>query len=364
MDKKINKLLGFGCMRLPMNGTNVDLVEFQKMVDTYMSNGFNYFDTARVYIGGLSEKAIKECVSKKYDRESFILTDKLTGSCFEKEEDIFQFFESQLESCGVEYFDYYLMHAQNRNNYKKFMACHAYEKAVELKKIGKIRHIGISFHDTADILEQILIEHPEIEVVQIQFNYLDYYSPNVQSKLLYDLLRKYNKYILVMEPVKGGTLANIPDSVKPLFEPLKSSNSYASYAIRFVASHEGIIQILSGMSNLSQMEDNISYMKDFVPLTIDELGQINKIRQSLYELNGVPCTSCRYCVDGCPQKIIIPELFSLYNESILNKVNNKDQYFKHSSLASRCIKCGKCEKICPQHLNIRDLLVKIKDIYE
>lgn len=363
MEKKLNKKLGFGCMRLPLIDGLVDLEEFQKMVDIYMSNGFNYFDTARVYIGGDSEKAIRECVVHKYDRESFFLTDKLSGSCFEKEEDVIPFFNSQLEVLDTTYFDYYLMHAQNRNNYVKFMNCHAYDIAKKLKEEGKIKHIGISFHDTKEVLEKILNEHPEIEVVQIQFNYLDFYSPSIQSKELYDLLESRGIDVLIMEPVKGGRLVNLGEAEK-IFKELDPNLSNASYAIRFAASFKNVIQVLSGMSNVEQMLDNISYMKDFKPLSDIEFKAIDDVRQILYQSTEIPCTNCRYCVPGCPKQILIPDLFKAYNESIKGEFKEDYHELFDGHIASLCIKCGKCEKICPQHLKVRDLLDKVKDVFE
>ena len=260
----MEKMLGFGCMRLPMKKMEVDYDEFNKMIDYYLDNGFNYFDTAHGYINGKSEIAIGECLSKRYDRSKFILTNKLTDSYFRKEEDIVPFFNKQLEACGVDYFDYYLMHAQNRENYKHFMKCNAYNVAKKLKEEGKIKHLGISFHDTSDILENILKEHDEIEIVQIQFNYADYLSASVQSKKVYEVCRKFNKPILVMEPVKGGGLVNLPEEAKEMYDDLKQDYSYASYAIRFAASFDGMYKVLSGMSNFEQLKDNVDYMKDFV----------------------------------------------------------------------------------------------------
>ena len=213
---EVKKNFGFGCMRLPMtaDGSAVDTEETCKMVDTFLEQGFNYFDTAHGYLGGKSELALKDCLTSRHKREEYILTDKLTISFFKKQEDIRPFFESQLEACGVEYFDFYLMHAQSKEIFAHFKKCHAYETALELKKEGKIRHFGISFHDRAEVLEEILKEYPQIEVVQIQFNYLDYEDPAVQSKKCYEVCRKYNKPVIVMEPVKGGNLVNLPEDAK------------------------------------------------------------------------------------------------------------------------------------------------------
>lgn len=355
------KNFGFGCMRLPMIDKEVDHKQFCEMIDLFMENGFTYYDTARVYIQGKSELALKECLVKRYPRESFIIADKLSGSCFEKQEDIIPFFNSQLEALGVEYIDYYLMHCQMQRNYDKFMNAKAYEIAAQLKKEGKIKHLGFSFHDNAEFLEKILIDHPEVEFVQIQFNYLDYDSVNVESKKCYDVCRKYNKDVMIMEPVKGGELVNLPLKAQEIINKLEKGSN-ASYAIRFAASFDGVIMVLSGMSDLNQIKDNISYMKDFKPLTDYEKEELFKVAEVIKENKLIPCTGCRYCVDGCPKQIKIPDMFSILNTKILNKNYNPNAYKEltvSSGLASDCIKCGLCEKECPQNLPIRELLEKV-----
>lgn len=361
------KNFGFGCMRLPMNGEEVDYPQFSQMVDTFLEEGFTYFDTAHGYLEGKSEIAIRECLVKRYPRESYILTDKLSNDFFQKEEDIRPFFESQLEACGVEYFDYYLMHAQNEEFYKKYKACRAYEVAQELKAEGKIRHVGLSFHDEASVLDMILTEHPEIEVVQIQFNYVDYEDAGIQGRLCYEVCRKHNKPIIVMEPVKGGNLINLPDKAKAVFDEL-NGGSYASYAIRYAASFEGIFMVLSGMSNMEQMQDNLSYMKEFQPLSKEEFAAIDQVCEIFKEMKVIPCTACRYCTDGCPKKICIPDLFSCVNGEEIYKNWNGGWYYmvytQNAGKASDCIKCGKCEKACPQHLPIRELLTQVAERFE
>ena len=360
---KVKKNFGFGCMRLPMNGDQVDITETTRMVDEFLAQGFNYFDTAHGYIGGKSELALKECLTSRYPREAYSLTDKLTDSYFKTETDIRPFFESQLEACGVDYFDFYLMHAQNADNFKKFKACRAYETAFALKAEGRIRHVGLSFHDRAEVLDQILTEYPQIEVVQIQFNYLDYDDIAVQSRKCYEVCRKHGKPVLVMEPVKGGSLVNLPEEAKKVLDDLHGG-SPASYAIRFAAGFPGMMMVLSGMSDLEQMKDNLSYMRDFKPLNETELAAVNKVQEIFHKMNMIPCTACRYCVEGCPKQISIPDLFAIMNIKQLHHDWNADYYYEevHTApgrRASDCLKCGKCEKICPQHLPIRKLLEEI-----
>ena len=365
---KVKKNFGFGCMRLPMNGEEVDLEQTKKMVDTFIEQGFNYFDTAHGYIQGKSEKALKECLTSRYPRDKYILTDKLTANFFKKEEDIRPLFESQLEICGVDYFDFYLMHAQGAGNYAHFKECHAYETAFELKKEGKVRHVGISFHDKPEVLEQILTEYPEVEVVQIQFNYVDYDDPAVQSRACYEVCRKHNKPVIVMEPVKGGNLVNLPEDAKAVLDELYGG-SPASYAIRFAAGFPGMMMVLSGMSSMEQMNDNLSYMKDFQPINEAELAAVKKVQEIFKSKNLIPCTACRYCIDGCPKHISIPDLFAIMNTKQIYHDWNADYYYNvvHTApgrKASDCLKCGKCEKVCPQHLQIRNLLEDVAKEFE
>lgn len=365
---RVKKNFGFGCMRLPMNGEEVDLEQTKKMVDTFLEQGFNYFDTAHGYIQGKSEKALKECLTSRYPRDKYILTDKLTANFFKKEEDIRPLFESQLEICGVDYFDFYLMHAQGAGNYAHFKECHAYETAFELKKEGKVRHVGISFHDKPEALEQILTEYPEVEVVQIQFNYVDYDDPAVQSRACYEVCRKHNKPVIVMEPVKGGNLVNLPEDAKAVLDELHGG-SPASYAIRFAAGFPGMMMVLSGMSSMEQMNDNLSYMKDFEPLNDAELAAVKKVQEIFRSKNLIPCTACRYCIDGCPKHISIPDLFATMNTKQIYHDWNADYYYNvvHTApgrKASDCLKCGKCEKVCPQHLQIRSLLEDVAKEFE
>ena len=364
------KKLGFGCMRLPMIGGpegTVDQAQFNRMIDRYMEEGFCYFDTAHVYLAGQSETALREGLVKRYPRESFILTDKLSGSCFSSEAEILPLFEIQLEATGVTYFDYYLMHSMSAEVYEKFTRLHAFDVAKELLAQGKIRHLGISFHDKPAVLEQILTEHPEIEVVQIQLNYLDYDDPSIESGDVYRVCRKFHKPILVMEPVKGGALAQLPPEAQAIFDR-RQNGSAASYAIRYACSFPGVMMVLSGMSDLSQMEDNLSYMQAPQPLTPAELEDIQAVRDILKGQNTVPCTACRYCTPGCPQHILIPDLFACLNSQRKYQDWGSGYYYgvhtKDHGKASDCIGCGKCEKICPQHLPIREFLREAVQVFE
>ena len=374
MDKsfpEIKTFFGFGCMRLPMKGTEVDIEQFKEMTDYFIENGFNYYDTAHGYIDGKSELAIKEALTSRYSRDKYLLTDKLTEPYFNKEEDIRPFFQSQLDACGVEYFDFYLMHAQNATNFEKFKKCRAYETAFKLKEEGKIKHVGLSFHDKAEVLDKILTTYPQIEIVQIQFNYVDFEDPGVQSKKVYDVCRKHNKPVIVMEPVKGGSLIKLPDEAQKVYDEMPSGLSNASYAIRFAAGFDGIRVVLSGMSDMAQMKDNVSFMKDFKPLDENEMGAVAKVTGIYKGLDVIPCTACHYCVEEnhCPMSIKIPELFACLNTKKIFNDWNQNMYYNAlttdgAGKASDCIGCGGCESVCPQHLEIRDLLTKVAAEFE
>lgn len=366
--ENIKKNFGFGCMRLPLKDGEIDLAETSRMVDYFLEQGFNYFDTAHGYLQGRSETALKTCLTSRHPRDSYILTNKLTGSFFKTEADIRPFFQSQLEACGVDYFDFYLMHAQSAMFYQHFKKCRAYETAFALKAEGKIKHVGISFHDHAEVLEQILTDYPEIEVVQIQFNYVDYDDPAVQSRECYEVCRRHGKPVLVMEPVKGGNLVNLPEEARKVLDELHGG-SPASYAIRFAAGFPGMMMVLSGMSSMEQMRDNLSYMKDFQPLNETELEAVKKVQSIFRGMNLIPCTACRYCTDGCPRQIAIPDLFAVMNTKQIHHDWNADFYYNNvytgaGRRASDCIQCGRCEKACPQHLPIRKLLTEIAAEFE
>ena len=365
IDNKIKKNFGFGCMRLPMVDGQVDKAEFSRMVDTFLEAGFNYFDTAHGYLEGKSELALRDCLTSRYPRESYVLTNKLSSHHFETEAEIRPLFESQLAACGVEYFDFYLMHAQNKSRHEKYKAQHAYEIAAQLLAEGKIRHLGISFHDTAEVLEQILTDCPQIEVVQLQFNYVDYEDITVQAKACYDVCCRHGKPVIVMEPVKGGSLVKLPAEAQEVFDRL-GGGSNASYAIRYAASFPGIMMVLSGMSNMEQMNDNISFMKEFAPLSDEEHRAISEVCGIFRGKELIACTACRYCTEVCPTGIAIPDLFACMNNKKLFNAGGGyyNIYTRDGNKASACVKCGRCEAICPQKLPIRQLLEDVAAEFE
>lgn len=366
--ENVKKNFGFGCMRLPMKDGEVEHDKFCEMVDAFMAAGFNYFDTAHGYLGTKSEPAVREALVKRYPRESFILTDKLTEPFFKSEAEIRPFFESQLAACGVDYFDFYLMHCQDAELFQIFKERRAYETALNLKAEGKIRHFGLSFHDKADVLDQILSEYPQIEVVQIQFNYADYEDASVESRKCYEVCRRHGKPVIIMEPVKGGSLVNLPAEAQAVLDELEGGYSNAAYAIRFTAGFEGVFMVLSGMSDMAQVTDNIGFMKDFQPLSEKERAAVDRVAQMLKTKGLIKCTACHYCTDGCPKNIAIPELFSCMNAKKLYNNWNTDYYYKSihtvNAKASDCIRCGKCEASCPQKLPIRDLLQDVAHEFE
>ncbi len=364
---RIKGKYGFGFMRLPMDGVKIDIPQTKEMVDAFLDGGFNYFDTAHGYLDCRCEAALKECLTSRYPRDAYVLTDKLTHEFFKTQEDIRPLFERQLAESGVDYFDFYLMHAQGAENFAYYKERRAYETALEFKAEGKIRHFGISFHDTPEVLEQILTEYPQIEVVQLQFNYIDYEDPDVQSRRCYEVCKKHGKPVIVMEPVKGGNLADLPDQAKAIFDALHGG-SPASYAIRFAAGFDNVMMVLSGVSTLEQMKENVGFMKDFKPLDEKERAAIDQVREIIRSINLIPCTGCHYCTGGCPQKIAIPDLFRIVNQKAVYRRFNAAGHYHRSTQgrgkASDCIECGQCEKACPQHLPIRQLLKDVAKQYE
>ncbi len=365
------KKLGFGFMRLPLldgnDQTSFDMKQICEMVDYYLENGFTYFDTAYMYHNGKSEGAMKEALIERYPRDSFLVADKLPTMSLKEKDDMERIFNEQLERCGVEYFDYYLLHCLGTNLYETAERLGAFEFALQKKKEGKIRRFGFSFHDKADVLDKILTEHPEVEFVQLQINYLDWEDENVQSRLCYEVARKHGKEIIIMKPVKGGTLASVPPKAEKLMKAREPEMSVPSWAIRFAASLDGVICVLSGMSNFEQLKDNTGYMSDFKPLNDEEKELVFKAADIIRNTVTVPCTSCRYCVEGCPMNIAIPDYFGLYNAKIQEiKVSGEsyEQLTEKFGRASECIECGQCENHCPQQIKITEKLRLVAKAFE
>ena len=360
------KKLGFGLMRLPKNEDNsIDIKQTCDMTDEFMSAGFNYFDTAWIYDGGKSENAARDALVKRYPRESFFLASKLAAWAGDKTKDAsLKQFETSLERSGAGYFDYYLLHNLGGDRSALYDEWGIWDFANEMKKKGLIRHLGMSFHDRAEALEPILEKHPEVEFVQLQINYKDWEHPDIQSKLCYEVARKYEKDIIVMEPVRGGALANLPEKAAEILSALDPKASAASFAIRYAASLEGVRMVLSGMSNLAQMRDNISYMKDFRPLDERESAAIEAVRAVLGAIPNIPCTSCGYCKKGCPADIDIPAVFAATNAYLADEKDKAAElYSAIESNASACLECGQCESVCPQLIPIIDRLKKANTIF-
>ncbi len=367
--KKMPKL-GFGLMRLPENDGVIDHEQVCKMVDKYMQTGMNYFDTAYVYHGGKSEVAAREALVKRYPRESFMIATKLPAWEIKTASDVERIFSEQLERAGVDYFDFYLLHSiEEGANYETYEKYDCYNWCLKKKEEGKIRHFGFSFHGSPELLEKLLDDHPEVEFVQIQLNYVDRTNPVVRSQRLYEILQKRNIPIIVMEPVRGGMLANLAPELEAKYKARQPKLSVASWALRFVGSLPGVMTILSGMSSEEQMEDNIRTFTDFEPLAEDELKLVNEVTEILVGMPQIGCTACKYCCDGCPQKISIPDVFRTINtlRRYPDDFRSKNFYsglIKRSGKASDCIGCGQCESVCPQHLPIISLMKEAAEILE
>ena len=351
--------LGFGLMRLPKRAlVKIDMEQTKQMVDLFMEAGLTYFDTAYVYDGGESEKAAKAALVDRYPRESFTLATKLCAWMgAHNEKTAKQQFYTSLERTGAGYFDYYLLHALQTGNYKLYDKYHLWDFVREQKAKGPIKHWGFSFHAGPELLDELLTEHPDAEFVQLQLNYADWEDPKVASRANYEVARKHGKSIIVMEPVKGGALANPPKDVRKVFQEVSPSVSFASWAIRYAASLEGIITVLSGMSNLEQMRDNLSYMKDFRPLNGSEQTAIRKAQELMNGVKSIPCTACHYCTAGCPKQIPIPEIFGARNQQMVwgQLEEGRRQYadvVENAGKAGDCIACGQCESACPQQLGV------------
>ncbi len=351
--------LGFGLMRLPRKGLGIDVKQVSDMVDLFLASGFTYFDTAFVYPG--SEDAIRKALVERFPRESFTLATKLFAAMVPTENLAKKEFETSLKRTGAGYFDYYLLHNLLENNYQKYEKFHLWDFVKEKKAAGEIRHYGFSFHGGPVLLDKLLTEHPDVDFVQLQINYADWESSNIQSRKNYEVARAHNKQIVVMEPVKGGKLANPPAEVQKIFRAVNPDASFASWAIRFVASLDGILAVLSGMSNMEQMQDNTSFMKDFQPLNEEEMEAVRKAQKIFHESSDIPCTACRYCVEGCPKEIPIPDIFRLMNmRSSMGQIgDSKEAYaelLKGGNGAADCIHCRKCESVCPQHIKVSEEL--------
>ena len=362
--------LGFGLMRLPEKDGAIDIEQVSHMADSYMEAGFNYFDTAYVYHGGNSEKVVKEAIVKRFPRESFTIATKLPAWFLHSPEDRDKVFEEQLDRCGVDYFDYYLLHSlEDGNNYDTYEKYDCFNWGIKKRDEGRIKHFGFSFHGTPELLVQVLDKHPEIEFVQIQLNYADWDNKIVHSGELYEILRDRNIPMIIMEPAKGGKLACLDDECAEILKAIRPEKSRASWAFRYVGSLPGIATILSGMSTPEQMEDNINTFKDFEPLSEEELAAIDKVKEIMNRVELAGCTSCKYCVEGCPMGISIPDVISAVNTKRKFPGDMRPQFFYNGlvdrySHASDCIACGQCEGVCPQHLPIISLMQEAVEKFE
>ena len=361
------KKLGFGLMRLPRKALSIDIRQTSQMVDQFLAAGFTYFDTAHVYPG--SEEAIRKALVERYPREDYTLATKLFAPSALTEEMAKKQFQTSLKRTKAGYFDFYLLHSLMQNNYRSYERFHLWDYVNRLKSEGLIKHIGFSFHSGPVLLRQILTEHPEVEFVQLQINYMDWENPSITSRANYEVAREFGKPIVIMEPVKGGNLANPKADVKKLLTDYAPDRSCASWAIRFAASLEGILTVLSGMSNIAQMEDNLSYMKDFKPLSAEEQQVIREAQRLLGNSKTIPCTACHYCTKGCPQSIPIPEIFAAMNKRLGNGqiAEAKTDYQALAAAgpsAADCISCGQCEDVCPQHISVIQELQKCREALE
>ena len=362
--------IGFGLMRLPETDGVIDIDKVCKMVDSYLDAGFTYFDTAYVYHGGNSERAVKEAIVKRHPRDSFTLATKLPAWSIHSFEDRDKIFNEQLDRCGVDYFDFYLLHSiEDGNNYDTYVKYDCFNWGVQKREEGKIKHLGFSFHGTPELLVEIVDNHPEIEFVQIQLNYADWDNPIVHSGELYQILADRNIPIIVMEPCKGGKLANHDEECTEILKSVRPDKSIASWAFRFVGSLPGVTTILSGMTTQEQMEDNMNTFKNFEPLTDEEKQAIDKVIEVMFRVEQVGCTACRYCVDGCPMGISIPDIISAINTKRKFPGDMRPQFFYNGlvsgkSHASDCIECGQCEGVCPQHLPIIEILKEGAEMFD
>ena len=357
------KKLGFGTMRMPLlndkDQTSVDIGQVKRMVDLFLEKGFRYIDTAWMYHDFKSENVVKEALTDRVPRDRYMLATKLHAGFIETKEDKDRVFFEQMKKTGIrDYFDMYLIHDIERGNIDKYEKLDCFNWIIDKKKEGLVRHIGFSFHSGPDLLDRVLTEHPEMEFVQLQINYLDWESESVQSRKNYEVCVKHDKPVIVMEPVKGGTLANVPDQAAAMLRNLDPDASIASWAVRFAASLPNVKMVLSGMSNLAQMENNLSFMQDFKPLNDLETKTVLAVAQVINSGITIPCTGCSYCTPGCPMDIAIPSYFSIYNRDRREGANHEaerrayEEKAASAGKASDCIECGQCEGICPQKLPI------------
>lgn len=368
------KKLGFGFMRLPTIGGNpllIDNKQVRKMADKFIAEGFTYFDTAYMYHGGLSEGALRKAVVERYPRDKFTIADKMPVSMVRTASGLERVFARQLKRCGVEFFDYYLLHNLGEENYRKAEAINAFEFIARKKEEGFIKKIGFSYHDSARLLDEILTAHPEVEFVQLQINYADWEHETIQSRKCYEVATAHGKPVIVMEPVKGGNLAHVPEDAEKLFKAYSPDMSAASWAIRFAASLDNVFMVLSGMSCEAQLDDNVAYMKDFRPLDEEEKRIVFRVADMVTGNTAIPCTACAYCVDGCPKHIPIPQYFALYNAEKNFRsymFSTQKEYYgnlvKTHGRAKDCIGCRKCEHACPQHLKVSELMKKVSKVFD
>lgn len=364
------KKLGFGTMRLPLldpdDVKSIDYEQMCRMVDCFLEQGFVYFDTAYPYHGEQSEGAVKRCLTDRYPRERYLLADKMPILRVKGAEEYPRYFAEQLERCGVTYFDYYLLHNMGKERYENTLKYGGFEFLCELKEKGLVRQIGFSHHDDEQLLDEILTKFPQMDFVQLQINYLDWNSAAIRSGACYEVACRHGKKVIAMEPVKGGSLANLPKEAMRELEECGAKGSPASYAIRYAASLDNCFMVLSGMSSLEQVVDNTRYMKEFRPLEEDERKMLARVTE-VVNRNATPCTNCRYCMEECPQNVNIPAYLGLYNMyAATGKKTNMyyERYSMHHGKAVDCVKCGKCERICPQHIEIRRELDKFAELYE
>ncbi len=366
---------GFGCMRLPVlrqdDPASFDYEKIQQLFDAFLEAGFTYFDTAYTYHGYHGEEGVREALVKRHPRESFQLATKLPLRDFKDAEDMERIFNEQLEHCGVEYFDYYLLHNMGTNVYEKCKKYDAFGFVAGKKAEGKIRQVGMSFHDMPELLEEILTNYGSmIDFVQLQINYMDWEQPNVQSRRCLEIANRFDKPVVVMEPCKGGTLANLPEEAAALLKDCDPQASAASWAMRFAASQEGVVRVLSGMNSLEQVADNTSTFRDFKPISPEENAVIENVCRIIEKNTPIPCTGCAYCTHGCPKNIAIPQYFALYNSisRTTGGFSSQAAYYRNISLkhgkASDCIHCRQCEQACPQHLPITDYLKQVAEKFE